>query len=268
MSELRTIVVPLDGSLVSEHALHPAHELARTLGATVELLSVLPVPLWTHRVEEAERYLEKHVADEGFERFEVTVVTDQAVADAILAIAAPDDTIVCMGTHGRGGIRGALLGSTAEAVVRQSVRPLLLVGPKCIPHRELAGDGTAVIAVDGSAASAEIVAPALELAHELGLLPYIVQAVGVGADAASDVGYLRELATSHRFGDDAQWEILHGDSPAGAVAEYARGLGAAFVAAATHGRTGLDRITIGSVATGIVRESPCPVLVCRPAALR
>ena len=185
MSELRTIVVPLDGSIASERALHPAHELARAMGATVELLSVLPVPLWTHRVEEAERYLEKHVADEGFERFEVRVVTDQAAADAILATAAPDDTIVCMGTHGRGGVTGALLGSTAEVVVRQSVRPILLVGPKCAPNRGLADGGTAVIAVDGSAASAEIVAPALELARELGLLSYIVQVLGIRADAVS-----------------------------------------------------------------------------------
>lgn len=267
MSPLRRIVVPLDGSIASERALHPAHELARATGATVELLSVLPVKLWTSRIEEAERYLEKHVADEGFERFDVTVLADQPVADAITGAAAPEDAIVCMGTHGHGGMAETLFGSTAEKVVRQSERPLFLVGPRCESRWTLRDGNNMVIAVDGSEASAEIVAPAFELARQLGLRPYIVQVAGVGADEVSGIGYLHDLATLPGSGD-AQWEVLHGDSPADAVAEYVRALPAALVATATHGQTGLGRVTAGSVATRIVRDSSCPVIVLRPRSLR
>lgn len=267
MSPLRTIVVPLDGSIASERALRPAHQLARATGATVELLSVLPVTLWTSRVEEAERYLEKHVADEGFERFDVSVLTDQPTADAIVGAAAQEDAIVCMGTHGHAGITEVLLGSTADEVVRQSDQPILFIGPHCDSEWSLPDGGNVVVAVDGSDASAEIVAPALEFAHQLGLRPYVVQVVAVGADALSEVGYLHELAESRGSADDAQWEVLHGDSPADAIADYVRVLPAALVAAATHGRTGIARVTAGSVATRIVRESPCPVLVRRPSSL-
>jgi nucleotide-binding universal stress UspA family protein len=36
------------------------------------------------------------------------------------------------------------------------------------------------------------------------------------------------------------------------------------IAMATHGRSGLTRISLGSVASDVVRHAPCPVLVSRP----
>jgi len=48
----------------------------------------------------------------------------------------------------------------------------------------------------------------------------------------------------------------------------ARELRPALVAVATHGRTGLARVTLGSVATAVLRRSECPVLVTRSNALQ
>ncbi len=53
-----------------------------------------------------------------------------------------------------------------------------------------------------------------------------------------------------------------------AAAEIVRIAGAErfdLVVAGTHGRTGLGRLLVGSVAERLVRESPCPVLVTKPA---
>lgn len=54
------------------------------------------------------------------------------------------------------------------------------------------------------------------------------------------------------------------DSPAEQIAELARDLEAHLVIVGTHGRRGLSRMLLGSVAEGVVRLSPCPVLVVRP----
>jgi nucleotide-binding universal stress UspA family protein len=57
---------------------------------------------------------------------------------------------------------------------------------------------------------------------------------------------------------------LRFDSPAREIAELARDLEAHLVVVGTHGRRGLARMVLGSVAEGVVRLSPCPVLVVRP----
>jgi nucleotide-binding universal stress UspA family protein len=52
-------------------------------------------------------------------------------------------------------------------------------------------------------------------------------------------------------------------TPADEVVEAAREMGADLIVVGTHGRTGLNRLLIGSVAERIVRTAPCPVLTIR-----
>jgi nucleotide-binding universal stress UspA family protein len=54
------------------------------------------------------------------------------------------------------------------------------------------------------------------------------------------------------------------DAPAEEIAQLAADLEADLVVVGTHGRRGLSRVLMGSVAEGVVRLSPCPVLVVRP----
>jgi nucleotide-binding universal stress UspA family protein len=90
------------------------------------------------------------------------------------------------------------------------------------------------------------------------------------ADIASETSYVARLARELRSTTDrgVEYESLHGKDAAKAIVAYAGERGAAVVLVATHGRTGLARLAAGSVAMGVVRRSPCPVLVYRPANLR
>ncbi|WP_337175540.1 universal stress protein [Paludisphaera sp.] len=54
-------------------------------------------------------------------------------------------------------------------------------------------------------------------------------------------------------------------APAEAIVDYAAGSAIDLLVIATHGRTGLSHILLGSVAERIVREAPCPVLTIRSA---
>jgi universal stress protein A len=52
-------------------------------------------------------------------------------------------------------------------------------------------------------------------------------------------------------------------SPGGAIVEHARSIGAKVIVVGTHGREGVSRLLMGSVAEYVVRHAPCPVLVVR-----
>ena len=56
--------------------------------------------------------------------------------------------------------------------------------------------------------------------------------------------------------------IVH-DDPAHAIIELARSEGTSVIVMGTHGRTGAERLVLGSVAERVVREAPCPVLTLR-----
>jgi nucleotide-binding universal stress UspA family protein len=66
-------------------------------------------------------------------------------------------------------------------------------------------------------------------------------------------------------GLDVSWQLVEG-SPAHAIIETARKNGCDLIAMATHGRSGLERAVLGSVADAVVRDSHLPVLLIRPAA--
>jgi len=52
-------------------------------------------------------------------------------------------------------------------------------------------------------------------------------------------------------------------SPANAIVEYARSIHADVIVVGTHGRDGVSRLLMGSIAEHVVRHAPCPVLVVR-----
>lgn len=143
---LRRLVVPLDGSARAEEALPIARDLATRLNIPVHLVTVLDpsgiaaldlalAAISAERLEEdviqvfseAERHLAHacdRLGDSG-----IAISTDVLHRDPGLAIANathPGDLIV-MTTHGRTGPARWLLGSVAEAVVRRSAVPVLLL---------------------------------------------------------------------------------------------------------------------------------------------
>ena len=60
--------------------------------------------------------------------------------------------------------------------------------------------------------------------------------------------------------------LVRTGSPAAMIAQTAQEEGADLVVVGTHGRSGLDRFLLGSVAERVVRTAPCPVLVVKTAA--
>ncbi len=268
---ITTVVVPLDGSPLAATAIGPARALAEATGATLRFLTAEPLTLWREQIPEAKEYLEQQAASTGLSAVETLVVGDKAAREAILAESQTAGAVVCMATHGRSGLGHAALGSMAEAVLHDSDRPLLLIGPSMASASPELRHGNLVVAVDGSPASEAIIPVASDWIRILELRPWVVEVVlaprstvGESHEPAPESATVRRVAQSlHDRGMLAQWEALHDPDTADALLDYASHLPAVLIAMATHGRTGLARVALGSVAMQVVHRSRCPVLVAR-----
>jgi nucleotide-binding universal stress UspA family protein len=198
--------------------------------------------------------------------------------------------LVVMTTHGRGGVQRAWLGSVADQLIRSLEIPVLLVragqsdsAPSSVNFREI------LLPLDGSPLAEAAIAPAAALARlwdaEISLVQ-IVQPVALTADpplafpteiddqvtairreAAQD--YLRDVAERLREqGVRASGVAFLGGGVAETLLHLARPERVALVAMATHGRGGVRRFLLGSVADKVVRGAEVPVLVIRPTSRR
>jgi nucleotide-binding universal stress UspA family protein len=180
--------------------------------------------------------------------------------------------LVCMATHGRGGLREAVLGSVAEAVVRESRAPILLVGPDFDSRWQLTDDPLVLAGVDGSALSRQAAVAAGVLAQSISgrvrveevLRPSDVITTSRGSGA--DIDMLEEIAADlDRRGVPSEYALRDGFEAADILVRDVIDHRAEFLSLASHGRSGVARVALGSVSTRAVRHASCPVLVTGPA---
>jgi nucleotide-binding universal stress UspA family protein len=143
------------------------------------------------------------------------------------------------------------------------------------------GAPTILVPTDFSAGSRAALEEARELERKVGaeiVLVHVLDTSGLyvpryvhchvedlaGPLRADAEARLRALASEAGV---ARFEVLEGQ-PAPAICQAARRLPADLIVIATHGRTGLTRLFLGSVAELVVRTAPCNVLVVRSAAAR
>jgi nucleotide-binding universal stress UspA family protein len=296
----QTILVPLDGSKLCEQALPLAAGIAGRAGAKLHVAHVHDVGsdhLLTFytldpRTKEAEnRYLEGIVKRL---RGETGVSVDSAlimgpVAEALGEYAqVVGADLVVMTTHGRGALSRFWLGSVADQLVRQMSIPLHLVRPVDVgaEPRLLASFQRILIPLDGSTLGEQILEPALALGSLTAAEYLLVQVVkplsiigsplGGYAAVADDPSLVAALQRNAQEYLDrvagrllaracsVQTRVLVHPQASVAILEEAAAQGSQIIALATHGRGGLKRLLLGSVADKVVRESLVPVLVQRP----
>lgn len=302
-----SILVPLDGSPFSERALPLAVAILRKTGGVLHLAHVHASPLppsyfgelavydthWEEQLRMDERELLRQAAAQVRGTAGVSVVTALLEGEVVPGLAAyaerHDIDLIVMSTHGRGGISRAWLGSSADGLMRETVRPLLLIRPPAddAPDTPANADFRHVlIPLDGSEISETILEPALELGRLTGAhftllrvstpvylvgrpftAPSSAQVDGEGMDrkAAQSKEYLDEVASSLRErGVEVDTALVTGDLAATAILDFARHADVDLIAMATNARSGWGRLVLGSVADKVVRGAQLPVLVQRP----
>jgi nucleotide-binding universal stress UspA family protein len=132
METLCSILVPIDGSPPSIAALDHAITLALDYGARIDVLHVLPSddPLSASARDGLEAAIIRAVADaRSLLGNRIALRTTSGVPEREIIELAIDERfdMIVIGTHGRVGRLHSLLGSVAEAVVRNAPCPVLTV---------------------------------------------------------------------------------------------------------------------------------------------
>ncbi len=204
----RRVLVPLDGSTLSSAVLPCVRPIARSFGACVVLMRVVPeigmrigtptppsdaqlaaqpdapletVPLEIARYEAAAReYLDRIAAELGAAGIGTrTRVVTGPVVEGILDVANEEGAdLIAMSTHGRGGLGRFLLGSVASQVVHYAKAPVLLVrataneqAPAEYSYRKI------LVPLDGSDFSQAVLPHARAVAARVGAQVILLQAV-------------------------------------------------------------------------------------------
>jgi universal stress protein E len=292
------ILVAVDLSDESVAALKTARALADARGAALAVVHVLASigdvqPFFPQsyginatNLLELERLageaLERRVAEvEGCSDVERFVELGAPYAEIVRRAEAWSADLVVVGSRGRTGISRAMLGSVAEHVVRAAHCAVLVARPA-------RGSGVVMAATDLSDPSLPAVDRAAEEARLRGARLVVMHAMerslaAYGAGAAALLGNVAPSPTAEdheqmrsslvtllgdamrRFGAEGEALVLDG----GAVASVVRAVEeqkADLLVVGSHGRTGLARLLLGSVAEKLVRLADCSVLVVRKAA--
>jgi nucleotide-binding universal stress UspA family protein len=300
---LERLLVPLDGSHLAECVLPPAISLARHLRARLMLLHVMErsAPPTVHGdrhltgVAEAEAYLREVTSRVGpgvaVDRH-VHPNKEGDVAKSITDHAADLGVdLIVLSTHGGGGARRVLFGSVAQQVLHLGTRPVLLVRAPDIGVVDAAAPwnvSRVLVPLDGSPASEDALPVSLAVAgaygaevHLLRIVPTLTTIPGERASAARLVPTaamasleieeaeakkaLEAIASRIRDGGIRARAVVGRGEPAQGVLEGAVRIQADLVVMATHGRTGLDAVLSGSVASRIAAKFPRPLLLVRSA---
>ena len=293
----RTVIVPLDGSDASEEALGIAQRIQERQGSKLKLLSVVEVTTefdaWIETApftleDELDSWLEERrgyladVASRLGDNVETEVRVGRPADEICAAVEAAGPAVVVMASHGRGGLQQFVLGSVALSVVHDVHCPVVVV--------HMQGDGaeapsrldSVLLPTDGSSFSESVIDEALAILGEPKPDVRLIQVLEHPAWAANSMNaglvseYLdasREAAQNHldemaaklrERGYSAEAELRSG-SAADGILESAAQNRVHMIAIATHGRGGVGRLLLGSVAQRVLQRTDVPLLLIRPA---
>lgn len=244
------------------------------------------------RTEQSEAHLEDEAAKLRAAGCQAHPVTHIGMAAEVIVEEADQDpgTLIAMSSHGRSGLARWWLGSVTDKVLHLSTHPMLLIKSQ---SGRAEADGILerlVIPTDGSELAEQVIPYAADLAASLELGVDLVMATPsqqefaaismapmesphasadyyagltelVDADARQYLEGIRHRLAESGLGD-VEIHHIHNSAPE-AIIDVANAGPHRLVAMTTHGRSGVSRLVLGSVAERVVRQSGDPVLLIR-----
>lgn len=290
----RTILVTLDGSPFAERALPYARMIAEASEAQLVLFRAISPTEGdaeagsvdrAQQVRDAQAYLTDVATRLGLANVDCKVVVgvpNEAIVDEI---STGGLDLVVMSTHGRSGLGRWIYGSVADQVMRRSTIPVILVPAECQPAAREDRAPRILVPLDGSELAEEALGPAADLAKVLGAELRLIRVVEPHPAAYAYVdpsAYVMfdptpELEAAREYLDHVAGHLREAGAVVAVKEEFgfavttitdaAREQAVDLIAMSTHGSSGLARLIMGSVATGVVQRSAVPILIVRPLAV-
>jgi nucleotide-binding universal stress UspA family protein len=296
-----SLLVPLDRSSLAEQALPLALTIARRANARLDLVEVHAqyaledstagwLPFEPDRDAEWKSQEQLYLAATAkwltsLSPVSVTAtilpgstVLPATVADSVLDRARTGKAdLIVMTTHGRGPLSNFGVGSVADELIRRAGLPILLVrssqkAPEIVPEPVL---DNILIPLDGSAMAEQVLEPALDLALLMEARCTLLEVIETRSSpdesgvrdspekTKAEAYLVRVAARVNEQGVQVHTRVVVAHHAVEAILEEARAQGSNVIAMATHGRGGLKRLLLGSVADKVIRGASIPVLVLR-----
>jgi len=281
----RTIVLPFDGSEQSTRALPYATALARAAGARLILTYVLAPWELVLDVPASLQATATELQSTGIDVItQITHRQGNLPGRAILDVARERNAgLIAIGTHAYGAVGRALFGSVADDVVRHATVPVLICTSRVGRRWPVDRPRRILVPLDGSALAETALAPARQMAHQFGASLDLVGVVDqtlvavidldvqigdfLGMQRAETWAYLEHIA------DELRNDTLVVDvqalvgMPSDTIRQLSVDLDSDMIVMATHGRSGIARLLLGSVALRVLQHSGVPVLLVQPASV-
>ncbi len=277
------ILLATDLSARGDRALDRALQLAQQLNTKLVVLHVmasksgttpLVTPVWRRLTSDHKALAERQLADDlagCTVPTEVVVMTGEPVARIVEVADSYGCSLIVAGIAHSETLGRLLLGTTVEKLVRQAKQPVLVV--KNRPRRPYQD---VVIATDFSPGSRQALVAALQVAPEAALTVFHAFDVPFKGKASPDDAITRSfhaeaekearafLAATPEMASRAEPSlVLEPGQPETTLSEFAFHRRSDLVVTGTHGRTGILRTAIGSVAERLLESLPSDVLIVR-----
>lgn len=296
-----SLLIPLDGSKTAEQVVPWARAFAEAFRLPVELLAVIDVETLLTSADRARHFdklVEQFSRDSKayLERISGRFVGNKVrrsieqgdAAELIVRKAETGkNTLIAMTTHGRSGLNRWLLGSVAEKVLRATTNPMLLVRADHGDQTNHVASLTSIIVpLDGSEMAEAVLPTVIRISKKLRLEVFLVRVYSnpysgftsgggqyaVNIDALmKDIrdqarNYLEaKMAELRKRGIEQISYLLQEGIGADEIVATAEQTPESLIVMCSHGRSGVQRWVMGSVAETVVRHADKPVLVIRPA---
>mgnify|MGYP000034623863 CR=1 FL=1 len=279
VAKMEKLLVATDGSIFSESAIREAINLARTCSSKLIAISVVKTsPEFEDLVpqvsEKAEKEMREHLesvksraSKEGVD-CEIVIHRGEEPFQNIVNDAAKNQVdMIIIGTHGRTGLKRLLMGSVTARVIGHAPCNVLVV-----PLHAKVECRHILVATDGSRYSDAAASEAIGIAKRCGgslivisvalsdkeiILPEDDEEMILAKDNVKKIVGLAEKEGVKTEGLTAIGK------PYEAIVETAKRKHADLIVVGSHGRTGLDRLLMGSVTERVIGHSEVAVLVVK-----
>ncbi len=270
LSRKQTLLVATDGSEFSKNAIREAISLAKVCSSRLIALSVVKTNLEFESVlpqivEKDERAAIRHLESvkrqaerEGLACETIVRLGEDPYEDIVSCASAEKADIIIVGTHGETGLRRLMMGSVTAKVIGHSPCSVLVVPLNArIECRHI------LMATDGSKYSQAAAAEAVGIARRCNASLTVLSVASSDEEIASARGNVETVIdAAEREGVKATSMVTEG-KPHVAIVKTARRKRADLIVLGSHGRTGIERLLMGSVTERVIGHSKIAVLVVK-----
>ncbi len=295
ISKFKRIVVPTDFSATAQTAVDLGAEIAAYYNATLDLVNAVDATVYAYAgypfaslskelVASAEDALNRVKLPKSAEKLKVSryILSGHPASEIVEHAKRHNADMIVVGTHGHGAVARYILGSVADRVLHEASCPVLVTkapkGKVKNPKAKRKPINRILFPTDFSETATKALHRAIALTEDFDAELYVLHIVDdtlISTHVDEERKLILEELRRHAL-DEMQKQLppdllqnfettgaVKRGEPGKQICSFAETHGCDLIVMGSHGRTGLGRLLIGSVADKVVRRAKCPVFIER-----